>query len=126
MVEEDSYIYLAIDLDRSGLIWQPEIGDEVVERHSEPRVSILVDPQGLKPAELREVYVWLPTLEQLIAEIEDRAGAIYHLGINEVGDYEAIIRISSGLIEVEGENMRVTLARGLQQLIAHSVTACVH
>ena len=124
--EEDAIVHLAMDLDRSGLIWHPEIGDEVIERSSESRISILVDPQGLGPEELREVYVWLPTLEQLVEEIEVRNALLYHAGVCEGNVYEAVIKTELGVIEAQGESLRLALANALLELIANSVTEILH
>jgi len=107
----NSYVDVAIQLERSGLIWEPEIGDEVLYRNDCNRVSILVDPRGLTPHELRATFIWLPTLEQLIEELEVREAVIYHAGKSKKEHYEALIKTSLGLIEEQAESLRLVFAQ---------------
>ncbi|MCB0323236.1 MAG: hypothetical protein KDD69_06660 [Bdellovibrionales bacterium] len=122
----EDFISVSWELDQSGLVWHPEIGDEVVERKKDARVSILVDPQGLTPDELREAYLWLPTVEQLIGQIESRDGLIYHAGVTQLREYEAVIKTSIGLIQTQAETLRVALAKALRDLLANAVSEVVH
>ncbi len=111
------YINLSLELDRSGLIWHPEIGDEVTERASLERVAILVDPQGLSPSELRESFIWLPTVEQLVVQFEARQAMIFHAGITPSFTYEAIIRTADGIIEASAATLRMAFGMALRNLL---------
>lgn len=115
------FIEISLDLDQAGLIWHPEIGDEVSERVSLDRVSILVDPQGLTPGELRSSYIWLPTLEQIVQQFEAREAMIYHVGVNQSFAYEAVIRTKEGLIETQAHNLRVAFGEALRELLVDDV-----
>ena len=120
------FIHLSYELDKEGLIWYPEIGDEVTERTNLERVSILVDPQGLTPRELRENFVWLPTVEQLVEQFEARQALIYHAGISESLAYEAIIRTTNGVIETCATTLRLAFGQALCELIKNTPTEIVH
>jgi hypothetical protein len=121
-VDRDDYIECAAGLDRKGLVWCPEIGDEVVERPKLERVSILVDPHGLTPMELRQFFLWLPTVEQLVAQFEARQALIYHAGINSNFCYEAVIKSVHGIIESSAGNLRLALGRALIELLSDGGT----
>lgn len=120
------FIHVSYELDKEGLVWYPEIGDEVTERTNLERVSILVDPQGLTPRELRENFVWLPTVEQLVEQFEARQALIYHAGISESLAYEAIIRTASGVIETSALTLRLAFGQALRELLKNSTTEIVH
>ena len=120
------FIATSVSLDRAGLRWEPEIGDEVTEREALDRVAILVDPQGHSPEELRDSFIWLPTVEQLIDQIGVRGGALYHVGLSEGCVYEAVVRTSSGVIEVRSESLRVALGQSLIQLLQTQLKELVH
>ncbi len=120
------YINVSLDLDRSGLVWYPEIGDEVSDRGNLERISILVDPQGLTPTELRQSFIWLPTVEQLVEQFEARQAFIYHVGITQTLSYEAVIRTGRGVIETAAPTMRLAFGRALQELLHNSTKVPVH
>jgi hypothetical protein len=120
------FIELSAHLDRSGLIWHPEIGDEVSERPSLQRVSILVDPQGHTPRELREQFLWLPTVEQLVMQFEARQALIFHAGINQSLSYETVIKTGIGLIETSAQTLRHSFAKALNELLANHVDGKLH
>ncbi len=122
----EDLIHISSDLDKVGLIWHPEIGDEVVERRDDARVSILVDPQGLSPDQLREAYLWLPTMEQLVSQIEARKGLLYHVGKTSEEEYESVVKTSIGLIRTQAESLRSALGMALRDLLSHSVSEVVH
>ena len=123
---DGDYISLSLTLDRSGLVWYPEIGDEVSDRGNLERISILVDPQGLTPTELRQSFVWLPTVEQLVEQFEARQALIYHVGINQTLSYEAVIRTGRGVIETSGQTLRLAFGLALQELLQSSTKVPVH
>ena len=118
MALEFDFIKVSYELDRSGLLWRPEIGDEVAERESLDHVSIFVDPQGLTPSELRQFFVWLPTVEQLVAQFEARQAMIYHAGISETLEYETVIRAPAGVIEAKAPSLRLAFGRALYNLLS--------
>ncbi len=120
------FIPVSVQLDRSGLLWEPEIGDEVTERGSFERVAILVDPQGLSPSELRDSFVWLPTVEQLVDQIESRQGLIYHLGISESAGYEAVVKSPAAIVEVCCPNLRIALGQALYHLLQCQQKELIH
>jgi hypothetical protein len=121
-----NYIEVALELDQCGLVWHPAIGDEVIERQPDPQVSILVDSLGMSASELRRVFVWLPTLEQLIEQIEARKGIICHAGMADHLTYQAVVKTSYGLVELKDISLRVALAKALRALIQNSVSALIH
>lgn len=119
-------ITLSVKLDTSGLIWLPEIGDEVSPRTDLERVSILVDPQGLTPTELRERFVWLPTVEQMVEQFEARQAVIYHAGVTEMLRYEAVVRISDKVIETCEATLRLAFGKALHELLSNHAQDLVH
>ncbi|NMC64391.1 MAG: hypothetical protein GYA55_14600 [SAR324 cluster bacterium] len=113
-------ITVAEDLEEAGLIWQPEIGDEVSDRFTKATVSILIDPQGMTPSELRATFIWLPTVEQLIEQVEARQGILKHMGIELSGDsifYKTILRAKAHEIEAKAESLRISLGIALKNLL---------
>jgi hypothetical protein len=115
------FIQVANELETFGLVWQPEIGDEIAPRGAQNVVSILVDPQGMTPRELRTKYLWLPNVEQMVEQIEVRQGILYHAGLEITGSqlfYKTVIRAQVGLIESQAENFRVSLGLALKNLLA--------
>lgn len=119
-------ILVSLDLDKSGLVWHPEIGDEVTERSDLAKVSILVDPQGLTPRQLRENFVWLPTVEQFVHQFEARQALVYHAGVTTSLAYEAVIRTSGGVIEATAASLRLAFGRALQKLLTNMVSEPMH
>lgn len=115
-----NYIDLAEDLEMAGLVWRPEIGDEVAERSRREAVSILVDPQGLTPPELRSIFIWLPTIEQIVLQVEARSGVLEHTGL-EINEkeifYKTVITSPLGPIESRAESLRSSVALALRSLL---------
>ncbi len=111
---------LAEDLEVAGLRWQPEVGDEVADREQRNPVAILVDPQGMTPDELRSVFLWLPTVEQMILQFEARQAILFHAGL-ELDEssccYKTIIQAPCGTIESRGESFRISLGLALRDLL---------
>ena len=126
MALDAEYINVSFDLDRSGLIWLPEIGDEVASREKLDQISILVDPQGLTPKELRRYFLWLPTVEQLVQQFEARQAFIYHAGITQSLKYETVIRTAEGVIETTAPSLRVAFGRALHELLTHKTSEAIH
>ena len=123
---EREFIILSYELDDSGLLWRPEIGDEVCPRGEERSVSIFVDPQGLTPAELRQSFVWLPKLEQIVSKIEEHEGILFHAGVSNTLDYETIVKTAKGMIEVCASSLRVAMGRALQHVLAEESPSSLH
>ncbi|NLF25370.1 MAG: hypothetical protein GX589_06895 [Deltaproteobacteria bacterium] len=113
-------VQIAADLEEAGLIWQPEIGDEVSEKSQPVRVSILVDPQGMTPSELRTTFLWLPTVEQLINQLEARQAILFHAGL-ELSEkeycYRTVIRASVGEFEASAQTLRCALALSMRDFL---------
>lgn len=125
-MSREDYIDISMELDKVGLIWHPEIGDEISLRGQERQVSILVDPQGLTPRELRDSFVWLPTVEQLVTQIEARQGLIYHAGVTETLEYEAIIKFHLGLVEAKASSLRVVFGKALSSILEQKCQTALH
>ena len=114
------FLNVAEDLEIAGLIWQPEIGDEVAQRDKKS-VSILVDPQGMSPSELRTTYLWLPTVEQMVMQFEGRQVILYHAGLELTPAsvyYKTVIHSSAlGEIESKGASLREAMGMALRDLL---------
>jgi hypothetical protein len=119
------FFKVAEDLELAGLIWRPEIGDEIAERRSYERVSVLVDPHGMTPTELRALYLWLPTVEQMISQFEARQAILDHLGLelNERAmGYKTVVRApTGGIIECLAESIRNSVGLALRGLLLKAV-----
>jgi hypothetical protein len=122
----EQLISLCLDLDKSGLIWCPEIGDEVAERGHFDKVSVFVDPQGLTPSELRNFFIWMPTVEQLVSQFEARQALVYHAGVNKSLSYEAVIKTSIGVIETSAPNLRLAFGKALHEILNNSQSEMIH
>jgi len=125
-MRREDYIDISFELDRRGLLWHPEIGDEISLRGNDRNVSILVDPNGMSPLELRQSVIWLPNVEQLVGQIETRQGLIFHAGITEGLEYEAIVKCHAGLIEAKANSLRVVFGKVLNSIISDSLTIPLH
>ncbi|RMG44403.1 MAG: hypothetical protein D6719_01935 [Candidatus Dadabacteria bacterium] len=114
------FINIAEELEIAGLVWRPEIGDEVSPRKNYDKVSILVDPQGMTPDELRETYLWLPTVEQMVTQFEIRQAIIFHLGL-ELSEasmcYKTVIQSPAGPIETRAQDIREAVGLALRDLL---------
>ncbi len=120
------FIPISVDLDRSGLVWHPEIGDEVTERTKLEKISILVDPHGMTPSELRMSFLWLPTVEQIVQQLEARQAFIYHAGITESLHYETVIRTTFGVVEATAASLRSAFGKALRDVILKSTSDVIH
>lgn len=115
-----SFLQVAEDLELAGLIWKPEIGDEIAERTHLDIVSILVDPQGLTPNELRSIYLWLPTVEQMVLQLEARQAILCHTGLElskTALAYRTVIKAPVGQIECQAQSMRISMGMALRNLL---------
>ena len=120
------FLQLSTELDKVGLIWHPEIGDEVAYRARLEEISIFVDPLGLTPKELREHFLWLPTVEQIVQQFEARQAVIYHAGLNQSFAYETVIKTAEGVIETAGTSLRLAFGQALYELLNQKQKEFVH
>lgn len=108
------------DLELAGLIWKPEVGDEVTDKSRKDLISIFVDPQGLTTEELRSSFLWLPTVEQLVHQFEARQAILFHAGL-ELDEsslcYKAVIQAPLGPIEGKADSLRVAMGLALRDLL---------
>jgi len=119
-MSETSFVQVASELDEAGLEWQPEIGDEVVDKGEPRRISILVDPNGMTPVELRHTYLWLPTVEQMVLQIEVRQAILFHAGLELAADrmrYKSVIQSQFGAIEAVAASLRTAVGITLRDLL---------
>jgi hypothetical protein len=96
------FLSLAWDLEQAGLLWQPAVGDEISNREQPEVVSILVDPNGMTPTVLRDSYLWLPTIEQLLLQLEFRQAVLFHAGLELTESmmiYKAVVKSPGGQVE---------------------------
>ena len=122
-------VILAEDLELAGLIWQPEIGDEISDRKTKESVSILVDPQGMTPSELRGSFLWLPTLEQLIQQFEARQAIVEHVGFElskSAMAYRTVIRCRDTHIETQHSSVRLSMGIALRDLLLSNNDSAIH
>jgi hypothetical protein len=117
---------MSVRLDKAGLVWQPEIGDEIVVRESPEKISILVDPCGLTPAQLRNSYLWIPRVEQLVNQFEARKAIIYHVGATNRCEYQVVAKYPAGVIDVEAPSLRVAFGLALEDLLQSRFNGVVH
>ena len=118
-----SFLQIAHDLESAGLLWQPEIGDEISQLSAPEIVSILIDPQGMTPSVLRETYVWLPTVEQLVDQLEARKAILFHAGL-EIQEralaYKTVVQVGRGKLEAKGDTLRDAIGSALRDLLLFS------
>jgi hypothetical protein len=129
IVTPERLIYLAMDLEAAGLMWNPEVGDEVADREGKHPVAILVDPQGMSPEELRSCFLWLPTVEQMLTQFEARQAVLFHAGLecdSKQFCYKTVIQSSKGHIESRGESFRVSLALALRGLLMSDTPSVIN
>lgn len=108
------------DLEIAGLIWKPEVGDEVTEKKNRDLISVFVDPQGLSMEELRASFLWIPTVEQMIHQLEARQAILFHAGLELTETnlcYKTIIQSQLGPIETKAESLRVSVGLALRDLL---------
>ncbi len=114
------FLELAEDLELAGLIWQPEIGDEIARRRERDRIQILVDSDGMSPDELRSTYLWLPTVEQMVLQFEVRQTVLKHAGL-ELDEqnffYRTVLVAPSGAIESKATSLRLSMGFALRNLL---------
>ncbi|RIL08560.1 MAG: hypothetical protein DCC75_08570 [Proteobacteria bacterium] len=126
---EEKFLKVAEDLELAGLVWSPEIGDEVAERVKLSSVSILVDPQGMTPDELRTIFLWLPTVEQMVLQLEARQAVLSHTGLELSRHsmfYKTILETSLGPIESKAASLRMSVGLALRTFLLNGSPESVH
>lgn len=119
-MSDTTFLEHAYALDSAGLLWQPEVGDEVAERENPEQISILINSAGYTPKELREMFLWLPRLEQLVMQIEMRQAILCHAGLELTKKqmfYRAVLKAHCGQIEGMDRSLRGAIAKTLRELI---------
>lgn len=125
----DTFLTIAEELELAGLIWKPEIGDEICARQEKESISILVDPQGLTPKELRSVYIWLPTVEQMVWQFEARSAILQHTGLELTSNnfcYTTVIKSSFGEIQSKANSIRNSVGIALRNLLISASPSVVN
>lgn len=113
---------VAEELELAGLLWLPEIGDEIAERRHRELISVLVDPHGMSPTELRSIYLWLPSVEQMVFQLEARQAMLYHAGLELTERsmvYKTVVQSPAGVIECVAESLRHSMGLALRNLLLH-------
>ena len=118
------FFEVAENLEHAGLLWKPEIGDEVSDRRKLGLISVLVDPQGMSPGELRSVYLWLPTVEQMVFQMEARQAILFHAGLEMTAEslcYKTVIQSAKGPFESRAESLRTSVGLALHKLLLSEI-----
>ena len=113
-------IELAHELEDAGLVWHPEIGDEISDRGKLDMVSILVDNESMTPDELRGTYIWVPTVEQIISQFEARQAVLLHTGLElslSSLQYKTVLQVKGSSIESEADSLRRSVGLALRDLL---------
>jgi hypothetical protein len=130
MTEGRAFLQIAEDLELAGLIWSPEIGDEVSYRVKPEMISILVDPQGMSPDELRSTFMWLPTVEQLLWQVEARQAILFHAGLelsHTSLSYKTVIQAPpSRQVEATSSSLRASMGLAVRDLLLKASTDNLH
>lgn len=114
------FLPIAFELEDAGLLWHPEIGDEVAQRENPDEVSILVDNKFYKINDLREMFVWLPRVEQLVKQIELRQAILAHAGLElttKTMHYKAILKAPCGEIQGTDQSLRGAVGKSLRDFL---------
>ena len=117
---ETNFIPLAFQLEHAGLSWSPQIGDEVSQRLEPGEIAILFDNQGLTIEELKRTFVWLPTLEQIVTQLEIRQAVLKHAGLSldkSNFGYSAVVKHKIGEIRTIAPNLRLALGMTLKEIL---------
>ena len=120
IISTEGFLSIAEELELAGLIWKPEIGDEICYRQKKEAISVLVDPQGLSPSELRSTYLWLPSVEQMVWQFEARSAILEHTGLELSHKdlcYKTVIKSSFGEIESKAASLRSSVGLALRSLL---------
>lgn len=123
------FLNIANELEDVGLVWQPEIGDEILNKSGETEVSVLVDTGGLTPSQLRQAYLWLPSVEQMVLQFEIRQAILFHAGL-ELTDssycYKTVIQTRKDQIEAQAESLRNAMGIALRDFLLASQSKQFH
>ncbi|HMO02298.1 MAG TPA: hypothetical protein PKD37_06420 [Oligoflexia bacterium] len=117
------FVELADDLSALGLVWKPAVGDEVSSRQDPTLISVLVEPQAMSIEDLKRVYIWLPTFEQMVVQSEARQMILEHAGL-ELNEremfYKTLLVGKLGKVEGRGDSLRLSIGRALADLLVVS------
>ena len=123
------FLEVACELEKVGLVWHPEIGDEISHREEPAQISVLVDTGGLTPPDLRDTYIWLPTVEQMLLQIEVRQAILFHAGL-EMSEhsycYKTVIQGKVGSVEAAAYSFRESVGKALHDLLVVEQGSAVH
>jgi len=115
------FLEIAKQLELAGIYWKPEIGDEVCSKDDPSNIFILVNTTSLTPTEIKEKYLWLPTVEQMMLQIEVRSAILKHAGLSanrtDLSYKTVIISQETGEIESSAASLRSALGMSLRELI---------
>jgi hypothetical protein len=120
MKHEEDFTIISFDLEDAGLVWQPSFGDEIVVRKEPVKVSVLVDTAGLTPEDLREIYTWRPSVEQMILQVEVRQAILKHTGLElseKAIQYLTILETNYGSIESRAKSLRDSIGLSLRDFL---------
>lgn len=121
---ESNFVPLALQLDEVGLPWIPQVGDEVSQRIEPGEVAILFDNQGLTVEELKKTFIWLPTLEQIVLQLEIRQAVLKHAGLSldkSNFGYSAVVKHKIGEIRTIAPNLRLALGMTLKEILSFQI-----
>lgn len=114
---------IAFDLEHAGLSWVPSIGDEVCLRKEPNDIKVLVDPQALKAEEIKEYYLWLPSFEQMVSQLEVRQGVLAHAGLELTPSriaYVTVIDSRLGKFESSAKTLRNSMGLSFRDFLLYS------
>ena len=122
-MSDTKFTNISIELEQAGLLWIPTFGDEICKRKEPVEVSVLVNSAGMHPEDLKEIYIWRPTLEQLIYQLEIRQAILKHAGLElsekSIG-YISVIETKVGEIKTKAETLRDALGLTLRDYLLYS------
>lgn len=122
-MEIRNYSNIAFDLESAGLYWTPMIGDEICKREYPEDISLLVNSATLTPEELRNIYIWRPSVEQIVFQLEARQAVLKHAGLDlstSAIEYLTIIETNVGEVISRARSLRSALALSLKEFLAYS------
>ena len=74
----------------------------------------------MNPSQLRNTYLWLPTVEQIVFQFEARQSILFHAGL-ELSEraicYKTVIQSPFGPIESSADSLREALGCALKELL---------
>lgn len=114
---------LAFDLEQAGLNWAPSIGDEICLRSEPEEIKVLVDPQALSGDEVKKNYLWLPSFEQMVSQLEVRQGILTHAGLDLSPTriaYVTVIDSKIGQFQSSAKTLRNSMGLSFRDFLLYS------